>query len=149
MPEVPEDLRPPTHHWYDGFRPPLSSEEKAQALADPGPTWRQYFFWEFVRWWAILFFLVVDVWVVVLFTNPLFVPGLVAGLIGVTYGEFLLYEYLWRRPNPDRESLRTEFHRTWYRPFRFGRWTPEAEDARNGIDFGKARPSGPDPKEFL
>ena len=134
--------------WWHAYVPPLSPEEKEAALADPGPTWRQFFYREFLKWWGGLFFLVVDSWIVASFLRPLELWAMVPALVVAGYLEYLLYLYLWRRPNLDRESRRGPFLRTWYRPVRFGRWTPEGEDIRRGID--PAPPvAGPDPREFL
>jgi hypothetical protein len=140
--------RPRRKRWYEAYVPPLSPEERARALADPGPTWTQYFLRDFVRWWGVLLFFVVDAWIVASFLNPLFLIGMLPLLLAALYLEYAAYLYLWRRPNLEKEARRGPFVRTWYRPVRFGRWTAEMEELRAGFD--PARPSpGPDPREFL
>jgi hypothetical protein len=67
--------------------------------------------------------------------------------VGALYLEFLLYEYLWRRPNLEKESKRGPFVRTWYRPVRYGIWTEEYREWTAGHD--PAAPAGPDPNDFL
>jgi len=40
------------------------AEEKVQALRDPGPSWREWFFFDAAKWWVAVAFLVLDSWVV-------------------------------------------------------------------------------------
>ncbi|HZY70829.1 MAG TPA: hypothetical protein VFF67_07635 [Thermoplasmata archaeon] len=129
-----------------GLGPPLTPEERKQLLEDPGPTWREFFLFEFMKWWLGLAFLVVDVILVSSFFHPLNLVILVPLLAIALYLEVLAWSYLWTRPKPEQGRSR-EFQPTWHRPFRFGRWTPEAERLRAGLD--PVPSAGPDPREFL
>ncbi|MCI4346699.1 MAG: hypothetical protein L3K07_08130 [Thermoplasmata archaeon] len=130
--------------------PKLGGKERDEALSDPGPTWKEYFEREFLRWcWALLI-IIVDVWIIATFLAPLDVPAMLATLVGATYLEFVGYRYLWYRPDPDAESLHSTFVRTWTRPRRFGVFTPEAERQKAGLSpFPPGQRMGPDPSEFL
>jgi len=123
-------------------------DEKRRALADPGPSWREWWFHSGSKWYVGLAFLIFDVWVVGF--------GLEIGLLSVAiglfvlalYGEFLLYRYLYYEPEIDVTGPRTPFRRTWYRPVEYGRWTAEGEVLRAGGTV-VVPDDGPDPKEFL
>jgi hypothetical protein len=129
--------------------PPLDDETRQAALADPGPSWREWFYFDFARAWIVLLFFVVDSWVVAIFLIPLNLYGMVPSLIGAVYAEILAYRYLWARPRRDRSMLSGEtFKPTWLTPVRWGRWTPEAWRVRAGLDPEPGR-TGPDPREFL
>jgi hypothetical protein len=135
---------------FDEMFPRLSEEERAAALADPGPTWSEYFYRQFLKWWLGLAYFVLDVVLALALLNlPEGTLFAAVGLVVAVYLEFLLTRYLWYRPDPDKESRHQKFHPTWLRPTRFGRWTPEAEHARRGEDPFEGRPTGPDPSEFL
>ena len=137
-------------------RPPLpehsasvdltEEEEKKRALAEPGPTWKEWLYFTAFRWWFGILFLVVDSWVVVEFLEIGSVVGLLAGAIAAVYLEYLLYVYLWRRPVPTRH---VRLRRARWPPVEVGRWTPEAFAAR----AAGVRPTLPrdtaDPREFL
>jgi hypothetical protein len=129
--------------------PPLDPETKAQALADPGPSWKEWFFYEFARAWIILGFFIADSVIFVLWAVPFNGPAMATSLVGALYLEFLAYRVLWYRANPDEEYRRVEFHRTWTRPVQFGLWTPEFARLRRGVDPMGDAPRGPDPAEFL
>jgi hypothetical protein len=124
-------------------------EEKQRALHEPGPTWREWWFHSASKWYILLGFLVVDLWVVAYWVE---VGNGVAGLLSVLallYGEFLLYQFLWFRPDPEvRLGRRAPFRPTWWRPVRYGRWTPEGEVARSR-GGAAVEEEGPDVKEFL
>jgi hypothetical protein len=129
--------------------PKLTGKEREEAVAEPGPTWTQYFEREFLKWCWGLVVIVVDALVVATFLSPVDLAAMLPALAFVTYLEFLGYRYLWYRPDPDVESRHAEFHRTWLRPSRFGIWTPEAERLKSGKSpFADGR-VGPDPSEFL
>jgi hypothetical protein len=130
--------------------PKLGGTEREEALADPGPTWKQYFEREFLRWcWALLI-IIVDVWIIATFLVPLDLPVMLPVLVGATYLEFVGYRYLWYRPDPDVESGHGAFTPTWVRFRRFGIFTPEAERLKSGLSpFPEAQRVGPDPSEFL
>jgi len=130
-----------------------SHEEKQAALADPGPTWREWFLYKGAKWYIGIGLFVVDIWEVGAFLPYDSIRVLEAlGLIGPTiYAEFLLYRYLWYRPSVDETTVsvhRGGFRRSWYRPVRFGRWTPETAAIRAGT-YRPPTAEGPDPREFL
>lgn len=143
--------------------PPLDDETRQKALADPGPSWREWFLRDFVRTWALLGFFVLDVLIFVGWYVPLVVDstlgdngatalatvGLVASMVLALYLEFLAYRYLWYRALPDEVYSTAAFHRTWLRPSQFGRWTPEYERLRKGLDPWDGARRGPNPAEFL
>ncbi|HEV2317395.1 MAG TPA: hypothetical protein VGV89_07475 [Thermoplasmata archaeon] len=133
--------------WWQVYRSPLSDEERQKLVDDPGPSWTQYFYYDFLRWWGLLGFFVVDALIVTSFVRPLILAAMIPSLVLATYLEYLGYEYLWYRPNLEKEWRRGPFHPTWYRPFRFGRWTIEGETMRRGVD--PIPVTGPDPTEFL
>jgi hypothetical protein len=123
------------------------AEEKRRALLDPGPPWKEWFLHDGAKWWVGVGLFIIDTWI--------FVGGLEAGLVGVglllivpaTYLELLLWRVLWYRPPIDR-PVRGDFHRSWFRPVEFGRWTPEGAIIKvRGRDA--LGPRGPNPKEFL
>lgn len=121
-------------------------EEKRRALAEPGPSWKEWLYFTAFRWWLGIVFLIVDSWVVVEFLELGNLLALVAAVLGALYLEYLLYVYLWRRPEP---TLHARMRRHRWPPVEVGRWTPEAFAARaQGIR--PAAPSEPaDPREFL
>jgi hypothetical protein len=128
------------------FLPRVPPEEREAAIALPGPTWRQYFYRDFLRWWMILLFFVVDVWIVASFEHPL-LPFVIIPSVGVAaYLEYLIYEYLWGAPHIHRAGRSTVYHRTWYRPVEYGRWTEVGEQVRAGIT---PTATEPDPQEFI
>ncbi len=131
-----------------GLLPKLEGEEREAALANPGPSWREWFFFSFAKVWSVLAFFILDSFLVAAFTVP-FVPWILFPGLGLAlYAEFLLYQYLWYHPTP--ELYRREFRPAWHRPFRLGRWTPEAERGRAGLPaFGPGEEPFPDPREFL
>jgi hypothetical protein len=129
--------------------PKLTGKEREEALAEAGPTWTQYFEREFLKWCWGLVVIVVDALLIATFLSPLDLAAMIPALALVTYLQFLGFRYLWYRPDPDRESWHTEFHRTWLRPSRFGIWTPEADRLREGKTPFAEGQGGPDPAEFL
>lgn len=134
--------------------PKLGGEARREALAHPGLSWSEWFYRSFVRTWAVLGFLIGDVFIGAYFGAPLNVPGLVVGLALALYGEWLLYQYLWHTP-PLRHHHRpsTASSRSWVFPVRYGRWTEEAALVRAGklpvYAEIEDEQSGPDPREFL
>ncbi len=121
--------------------------EKARALREPGPSWRQWMFQSALRAYYVLGILVADVQVVVFWYEEGSAVGLVVSLALALYLEFLLYRYLWYRPPP--EALTSgKFHPTWIRPAEYGRWTVEADLVRAGISIRRTE-EGPNLKEFL
>jgi hypothetical protein len=128
------------------YFPRPTPEERTAAIADPGPTWTQYFYRDFLRWWTVLFFFVIDVWIVSSFLHPLLPQVIVPSLVAALYLEFLAYQYLWGAAHIQRTGRSTPFVRTWYRPVAYGRLTEVGERVRAG---GTLPTTGPDPEEFL
>ena len=122
-------------------------QEKALALAEPGPSWRQWMFHSAFRAYFLLGMLIVDAQIVVFWIEEKSSVALVVTLILALYLEFLLYRYLWYRPRFDAPARRP-FRRTWIRPAEYGRWTPEAELVRAGSPIYSSE-QGPSPKDFL
>ena len=120
--------------------------EKDAALKEPGPSWRVWFFQNALRWYYALGVLVMNVQILVFWIEFGSAAGLAATLVAACYGQFLLYRYLWYRPHPEAPRGR-KFHRTWHRPWEYGRWTPEADLARAGLLPGPDE--GPTAREFL
>lgn len=127
----------------------LVAEEKRLALVNPGPTWREWVFFEAFKWWFAIAFLILDSLLIVQWFIWGSYLGLVISVALAVYAEFLLYRYLWTRPRTAHERRRAPFRPSWHRPVECGRWTPEAEFARQqGTVFG-AHDDGPNPEEFL
>jgi hypothetical protein len=123
-------------------------QEKRKALSDPGPTWRAWWFHSASKWYIGLLFLIVDVWI---FSAAAEASAIALGAVAVAaavYAEFLLYRYLYYEPPLGRAKSEGRFHRTWYRPVEYGRWTEEGEILRAGGTL-PAADGGPDPHEFL
>lgn len=121
--------------------------EKKKALKDPGPTWREWFFYDMLKWWIGVGFLVLDSWVIAFWLEPPNAIGLALSLVAAIYLEFLLARYLWFRPKDETTTSRGAFRRTLLRPVEFGRWTPEAELVRRGV-IRPGSESGPSIDEF-
>ena len=125
------------------------AEEKRRALAEPGASWRDWLFFQAFKWWLVIAILVVDSWIAAAWVEVGSYVGLVLSLVVAIYFEFLLFQYLWYRPDPEAPRLRKgEFRPTWVRPVEVGRWTPEAVLAKRGVRFDE-HPDAVDPKEFL
>ena len=122
------------------------AEEKRRALAEPGPTWKEWLYFTAFRWWLGIVFLILDSWIVVEFLEIGNVLALIAASAGALYLEYLLYVYLWRRPEPTRHA---RAQRPRWPPFEVGRWTPEAFAARAQGARPTARSESADPREFL
>jgi hypothetical protein len=122
-------------------------EQKLQALRHPGASWREWFYYDALKWWIGLGFLIVDVWIVGWWIQgaPAY-AGLLVLLLAI-YLEFLGFRYLWYRPKDQPTVRRGSFRPTWTRPVEFGRWTPEAKLVREGLLVPGAD-EGPSPKEF-
>ena len=133
------------------FFPRLEGEEREKALAEAGPSWRQWFYFSFAKVWTLLAFFILDVFVFATFAQPFLPLALFPSLALALYAEYLLYEYLWFRPPIEKLfEWRKAFRRTWYRPVPMGRWTVEAEKLRGGVPvFPPGAEPHPDPEEFL
>jgi hypothetical protein len=129
-----------------GF-PKIDPEARKKAIEEPGPTWREYFYYSFLKVWIALGLFIVDIWIAAYWLRPINPLGLALSLAAAIYLEFLLYEYLWARPKVDETAARRA-RRTWLRPVIYGRWTPEADRLRQGLPITPGY-RGPDPREFL
>jgi hypothetical protein len=119
--------------------------QKKAALADPGPSWKEWALHSALKWYIGLGLLIVDGWVV----DFWLLQGTYLGLLTLApllYAEYLLWQYLWHRPQDLRTGHRAPRRRVWLHPVRFGRWTPEADLARKGELVPADQPS---PAEFL
>jgi hypothetical protein len=123
--------------------------EKELALREPGPSWREWAFFTGFKPWLGVVFLIADAWIAAAWLEAGNLIALALSLFAAVYLEFLLYRYLWYRPDPEDARDRTTFRPTWTRPVRYGRWTPEAERVRAGLPLEAAPERGPDPREFL
>jgi hypothetical protein len=128
------------------FRP--NEAERRAATADPGVPWREWFYFSFLKVWLGLAFLIADALIAGFFAEAHSVVGLVVGLILAVYLEFLAYQVLWSRPGPEEERF-TPYRPTFYRPVRFGRWTPEAWHPEQFTRHLPGTGAGPDPNEFF
>lgn len=124
-------------------------QEKEEALRDPGPSWREWVYYEALRWWLAIGLLILDSFLAVQWLTWGSYLGLGASLAPAVYAEFLLYRYLWTRPAPPSTRRRGPFRRSWYRPVEYGRWTPEADYARAHGRRPEIDSGGPAPEEFL
>jgi hypothetical protein len=132
-------------------RPPEEDRAaRTAALADPGPSWRQWFFDSFAKVWILFLFFVTDVWILVAWLSPFSssnLPYAFLSFAGAAYLESLVYQFFYYEP-PEltRSSHEVVAHR-WLHPVPRGRWTPEwaaskAVATTNGD-------GSPDPREFL
>lgn len=126
---------------------PIDDETRQKAIADPGPSWKEWFYTDFLKVWTVLGFLIVDGWVLASWFQPLNLVGLVPSIVLSLYLELLAYRYLWYRPKVNRSK--GAFSRDWLHPVPFGRWTPEAARVRAGLEPIPAATAGPDLREFL
>jgi hypothetical protein len=126
-------------------------EEKREALRDPGPSWREWFFYDHAKWWVVLGFLIVDSWIATgwIANGSLSLDGALwtgGSLVAAVYLELLVYRLLWRRP---ADITRKRFRPSWKALVEFGRWTPEAAAVRRGERPAGPVDAGPNPQEFL
>ncbi len=124
-------------------------EEKRRALADPGPSWKEWMLHDFAKWWMGLLFVILDSWLAAFWFEPINVLGLVASLALAVYAEYLVYQYFWHRPPDETHNRSARFRASWRTPFRYGRWTEEGERARAGRPAVPAGEGSPDPTEFM
>lgn len=123
-------------------------KEKARALEEPGPSWRTWLLQRALRAYYLLGILIADVQIIVFWLEAgNNVLAMALSLAGALYLEFLLYRYLWYRPQVE-VAPSGRFRPTWTRPAEFGRWTPEADLVRSGVSIYRTE-QGPNPKEFL
>lgn len=126
----------------------VDPETRHAALQEPGPSWTEWAKGPLSKTYLALGFFVADILILVTGLQPLDPIPLLAVVLAI-YLEYLLWQYLWYRPHPDKESRVNRFHPTLLRPTRFGRWTPEGERARAGVDPFGNETVGPNPDEFL
>ena len=123
-------------------------EEKRMALKDPGPSWREWFFFDAAKWWIGLLFFIVDTWIAGFWVEQGTFLAIAPSIAVAIYAEFLLFRFLWYRPTGEEPRRAGVFRRSWLHPVPYGRWTPEAARARMGIDPIRTE-GGPDPREFV
>jgi NADH:ubiquinone oxidoreductase subunit 3 (subunit A) len=138
--------------WHAGVE--RVEQEKREALRAPGPSWREWFFYDHARWWVGLLFLIVDVWVFSAWAYggdfaALNVVGLTLSLAVAVYLEFLTWGYLWRRPSETSERRYGRFRPSWRALREFGRWTPEGAGLQDRSDLPTPEDGSPNPREFL
>jgi hypothetical protein len=148
------------------FGLPVPDEELRQkAIAEPGPSWRHWFFHSFSKVYIGLALFVADALLVSEWLELRNLTGLFATLVAAIYLELLLYQYLWYEPEEKPRRIRTpsrpvrsplgsvrtptgpRFERTIVHPFPFGRWSETGERFRR-TGSALAPGSGPDPEEF-
>ncbi|MGA8303260.1 MAG: hypothetical protein WA691_01285 [Thermoplasmata archaeon] len=120
------------------------------ALAEPGPSWRQWFYDSFLKVWILFLFFVTDVWIVVGWLSPWNAANVLyaaLSFLAAVYLENLAYQFFWYEPPELTRSSHEEPPPRWLHPVLRGRWTPgwsaaKAMAARSADDT-------PDPREFL
>jgi hypothetical protein len=122
--------------------------EKHGALLDPGPSWREWWFFSASKWYVGLGLLIIDSWILGTWIEAGLWVGALLSLLAAFYLEFLLYQYLYYRPHPDSVRRRGQERSPWVHPVEFGRWTPEGHAIRSGGTVHRAS-DGPSPEEFL
>ncbi len=127
------------------------ADEKRRALAEPGKSWHDWFYFDALRGWGVIGFLIVDSWIAVQWILLGSYVGLGLSLVLACYLEFLLFRFLWYRPElPYRRSRRTPFRRTLLRPVEVGLWTPERALRDRALLDEKDLPGDTvNPEEFL
>ena len=129
-------------------------QEKREALRAPGPSWRDWFFYDHAKWWVGLLFLIVDSWIAAAWVyggspSTLDAVGLALSLALAVYLEFLAWGYLWRRPSERTERSHRRFRPSWRALREFGRWTPEGARLRERGSVAAPEDGSPNPREFL
>ncbi|HXY46680.1 MAG TPA: hypothetical protein VEK13_02130 [Thermoplasmata archaeon] len=117
---------------------------RRRALEDPGASWKEWLYFTAFKWWMAIAFLIVDSWIVTIFLVARSWIPLAASTVAALYLEYLLYGYLWHRPDAMRPPAPRRFR---WPPFEVGRWTPEGFRLRSGQ--GPLDERSPDPREFL
>jgi hypothetical protein len=134
-------------------------EEKRAAAAMPGLSWREWFLYRSSKMYIGFGLAIVDLWIVAEYFEQVHFNGystflvvfLGLALAVAVYAEILLCRYLWYRPphGLTKQALRKRsFTARLWTPVPFGRWTPEAEDFREGRIYTGPE-TGPDPREFI
>ncbi|HTT14375.1 MAG TPA: hypothetical protein VMG81_01145 [Thermoplasmata archaeon] len=148
-PEAPE--RPPEDpdEWFE-LQGQLDrvAEEKRKALADPGPSWHDWWYFSASKWYLGLLLFILDIWIVAAALEAgLLAVGLL-GLVAALYAEFLFWGFLYYVPASESRWAGRPFRPTWHRLTEYGRWTPEGEAIRRGRRVVVAD-GAPDPRDFL
>lgn len=130
----------------DTSRPQTEEDARRRALEDPGTSWSEWLYSTAFKWWLGIVFLIVDSWIVTTFLEAGSWVFLVVATVAAVYLEYLLFRYLWARP---QEIRRGAHPRRRWPPFEVGRWTPEGRRARETGVVAKAEPASSDPREFL
>lgn len=131
------------------------AEDKRKALLEPGPNWKQWFFYQGMKWWLPVLFLIVDSWIAASWIgNDSFaaanVLGMVVSLVLAVYLEGLAYLYLWREPSDQEAATGGRFRPGWRGLREYGRWTPEGERRRRwAASSPPSEPGAPEPRDFL
>jgi hypothetical protein len=128
-------------------------EDQLRALRDPGPTWREWWYYDGMKWWVGLLYLILDSWIGVGWIDwagyvAWGTAGLFVSLAGALYLEILFYRYLWRRPQ-EEASQTGPFRPGWTALREFGRWTPEEAAVRAGKIRRAPTDGSTDAHEFL
>jgi hypothetical protein len=124
------------------------TEEKRRARLDPGPSWKDWWYFHASKWYVVLGLAIVDFWVVGTWLQLGLWVGAALSAVAVLYADILLYQYLYAVPNPEAVRRRGRFRRSWIRPVEFGRWTPDGQTIRAGGTVARP-PEGPTADEFL
>lgn len=119
--------------------------EKKAALAHPGPSWKEWALHSALKWYIGLGFLIVDGWLIDYWVIAGAYLGLLT-LVPALYAEYLVWQYLWHRPDELRTGHRLPPRSRWVHPVKYGRWTPEADLVGKGEVVPAEQPS---PEEFL
>jgi len=129
-------------------------QEKHEALLDPGSSWREWFFYDAMKWWVGLGFLIVDVlicgsWITQGSFSQWQVVGAALSLLAALYLEILLYRYLWRRPSETELRRPGPFRPNLLALREVGRWTPEGDPRSAHYAARRSTDGTPRPEEFL
>jgi hypothetical protein len=131
--------RPPRYSSVVGL-PKLEGESRKRAIEDPGPSWREWFYSSFMKTWLVLGFLILDSWAALTWAQPLNVPAMAGSVAAAAYGEFLLWRFLWYNPDREEDRRNRSARARWLHPVRFGRWTPQHQRMKQGLDPFSSRP---------
>lgn len=150
-PPGPSQSPPPAQSGLDApYRAQLDrvAQEKQEALEEPGLSWRDWLYFSAFKWWLVIALIAADGWIVGFWIEVPNGYALAGSLAIAVYLEFLLFQYLWHRPDPEERPPKGRFRPNWHRPVEFGRWTPERRLAAAGHPVYD-RSHGTDPREFL
>jgi len=122
-------------------------EAREKAIADPGPSWKEWFLFSGAKVWVALGFFVIDVWIIESWLYPPNAAGLGLSIAAAVYLEFLAYRFLWYRWDPEAPRRVGPFKPTFLRPREVGLWTREGVLMKQG-QFPTAD-DGPRREDFL